>query len=141
MKTIEQYNEDERQTALQKSKDKVIAAINDAPMGLTISQIMSICKISVKTAKNILAVIDVKNQDGVYTTKKLHRLERVLDMAAPKKNLLEELKSQVITTTVIRKEVALSKEQLCELLCDLFDLSNIEFYDDGSVLLSEVGKA
>ncbi len=58
-------------SALQKSKDRVIEALNNDPFGLRIEQIMSICRISAKTAKNVLACIDTENDDGVYTLKNM----------------------------------------------------------------------
>lgn len=63
---LRRHNEN---TALQKSKEKVIEALNVEPMGLSIAQLMTICKLSIKTVKNILAVIDVDQEDGVFFLK------------------------------------------------------------------------
>ena len=54
------------QTALQKAKDKVIDALKNDPLGLSANQLMTVCRLSIKTVKNILAVIDVKEEHGVY---------------------------------------------------------------------------
>lgn len=54
------------QSDLQKAKSKVEEALSNDPMGLTIAQLMSVCRLSNKTVKNILAVINVQNDDGVY---------------------------------------------------------------------------
>ena len=54
------------QTALQKAKDKVIDALKNEPLGLSANQLMTVCRLSVKTVKNILAVIDVEEEHGVY---------------------------------------------------------------------------
>ncbi len=54
------------QTALQKAKDKVIDALKNDPLGLSANQLMTVCRLSIKTVKNILAVIDVEEEHGVY---------------------------------------------------------------------------
>ena len=124
------------------AKTKVIDLLQNEPVGLSISQIMSMCKISVKTAKNILSVIDVDCTDGVYVLKKSskppERLKEVLNMSKKENSILDSLKENIITTTIVRKEVVLSKDQLSILLTDLFNLKFIEYHDDGSVLLSEI---
>ncbi|MCW8040523.1 hypothetical protein [Acinetobacter entericus] len=63
---LKRHNEN---TALQKSKEKVIEALKHEPMGLSIAQLMTVCKLSIKTVKNILAVSDVDQEDGVYFLK------------------------------------------------------------------------
>ena len=54
------------QTALQKAKHKVIDALKNDPLGLSANQLMTVCRLSIKTVKNILAVIDVEEEHGVY---------------------------------------------------------------------------
>lgn len=141
-KELDKYMEQQASTALQKSKTKVIELLQNEPIGLSISQIMSMCKISVKTAKNILSVIDVDCTDGVYVLKKSskapERLKEVLTVSKKENNVLDSLKGNIVTTTIVRKEVVLSKDQLSILLTDLFGLKFVEYYDDGSVLLSEI---
>lgn len=56
----------EEQNALQKAKKKVIEALDKDPMGLSIAQLMTVCKLSIKTVKNILAVIDADQENGVF---------------------------------------------------------------------------
>ncbi len=63
---LRRFNEN---SALQKSKEKVLEALEHEPMGLSIAQLMTVCKLSIKTVKNILAVIDVAQEDGVYFLK------------------------------------------------------------------------
>lgn len=141
-KELDKYMEQQASTALQKSKTKVIELLQNEPIGLSISQIMSMCKISVKTAKNILSVIDVDCTDGVYILKKSskspERLKEVLTVSRKENNVLDSLKENIVTTTIVRKEVVLSKDQLSILLTDLFGLKFVEYHDDGSVLLSEI---
>lgn len=52
------------QTALQKAKDKVIDALKNDPLGLSANQLMTVCRLSIKTVKNILATIDVQEEYG-----------------------------------------------------------------------------
>lgn len=141
-KELDKYMEQQASTALQKSKTKVIELLQNEPIGLSISQIMSMCKISVKTAKNILSVIDVDCTDGAYVLKKSskapERLKEVLTVSKKENNVLDSLKENIVTTTIVRKEVVLSKDQLSILLTDLFGLKFVEYHDDGSVLLSEI---
>lgn len=141
-KELDKYMEQQASTALQKSKTKVIELLQNEPIGLSISQIMSMCKISVKTAKNILSVIDVDCTNGVYVLKKSskapERLKEVLTVSKKENNVLDSLKENIVTTTIVRKEVVLSKDQLSILLTDLFGLKFVEYHDDGSVLLSEI---
>ncbi|WP_278395401.1 hypothetical protein [Acinetobacter venetianus] len=65
---LKRHNE---MNSLQKSKDRVIEALNKDPFGLRIEQIMSICRISAKTAKNVLACLETENNEGVYTLKNM----------------------------------------------------------------------
>ena len=59
-------------------------------------------------------------------------------MSKKENNVLDSLKENIVTTTIVRKEVVLSKDQLSILLTDLFGLKFVEYHDDGSVLLSEI---
>lgn len=69
MTSLNEIKKLEEQNALQKSKNKVVEALRKESLGLSIAQIMTICKLSIKTVKNILAVLDVEQQDGVYFLK------------------------------------------------------------------------
>lgn len=63
------------QTALQKAKDKVIDALKNDPLGLSANQLMTVCRLSIKTVKNILATIDVQEEHGVYFLSGVARAE------------------------------------------------------------------
>ena len=65
------------QTALQKAKDKVIDALKNDPLGLSANQLMTVCRLSIKTVKNILATIDVQEEHGVYFLSGVARAEQV----------------------------------------------------------------
>lgn len=63
------------QTALQKAKDRVIDALKNDPLGLSANQLMTVCRLSIKTVKNILATIDVQEEHGVYFLSGVTRAE------------------------------------------------------------------
>lgn len=60
---LKRHNE---RDALQKARDKVVSALNNDPMGLSIAQLMSVCKLSIKTVKNILSTLETSEEDGVF---------------------------------------------------------------------------
>ena len=66
MSSAAEIKKHHEQTALQKAKDKVIEALRNDPLGLSVNQLMGVCRLSIKTVKNILSVIDVREEDGVY---------------------------------------------------------------------------
>jgi len=69
MSTINEIKKQEDAQRLQKAKNKVIAALEKDSLGLSIAQLMTICQLSIKTVKNVLAVIDVDQEDGVFFLK------------------------------------------------------------------------
>lgn len=52
--------------ALDKAKDKVFKALQNDPLGLSINQLMSVCRLSVKTVRAALGLIEVDEEQGVY---------------------------------------------------------------------------
>ena len=52
--------------AFLQAKDKITKALKDDPLGLSISQLMTICKLSIKTVKEVVMGADFKNEDGVF---------------------------------------------------------------------------
>lgn len=54
------------QATWEKHKSLVIDALNNDELGLSISQLATVCRLSVKTVKNILATIDVREEYGIY---------------------------------------------------------------------------
>ena len=53
--------------ALNKAKDKVFNAIKNDPLGLSISQLMGICRLSVKTVRAALELLEVEEHQGIYS--------------------------------------------------------------------------
>lgn len=69
MSSVKEIQKEENEQRLEKAKNKVIAALEKDPLGLSIAQLMTICQLSIKTVKNVLAVIDVDQEDGVFFLK------------------------------------------------------------------------
>lgn len=69
MSSVKDIQKEENEQRLQKAKNKVIAALEKDPLGLSIAQLMTICQLSIKTVKNVLAVIEVDQEDGVFFLK------------------------------------------------------------------------
>lgn len=57
----------EADSKLQKDKQKVMSALANDPVGLSISQLMTVCRLSNKTVKRILEEIEADNNAGVYS--------------------------------------------------------------------------
>ncbi|WP_151867669.1 hypothetical protein [Acinetobacter soli] len=69
MNSVAELKRFEADSKLQKDKQKVMSALANDPVGLSISQLMTVCRLSIKTVKNILSVIEVEQEDGVYFLK------------------------------------------------------------------------
>lgn len=69
MSSVKEIQKEENEQRLQKAKNKVIAALEKDPLGLSIAQLMTICQLSIKTVKNVLSVIEVNQEDGVFFLK------------------------------------------------------------------------
>ena len=75
MNSVRDFQKLEQDNALQKAKSRVIEVLSNEPFGLRIEQLTSMCRISAKTAKNILATIDVQEEHGVYSLSGATRAE------------------------------------------------------------------
>lgn len=69
MNSIADIKKFEEQRRLEKAKQKVVDALSKEPLGLSIAQLMTICQLSIKTVKNVLAVIKAEQEDGVFFLK------------------------------------------------------------------------
>lgn len=63
---LKRHNESQ---AFAQAKDKIVTAIQRDPLGLSINQIMTVCKLSVKTVKTILQDQCFESDNGVYFLK------------------------------------------------------------------------
>ncbi|RZG72445.1 hypothetical protein [Acinetobacter sp. WCHAc060025] len=60
---LKRHNESQ---AFEQAKDKVVNALKSDPLGLSISQLMTICRLSIKTVKDVLTGTDFKSEEGVF---------------------------------------------------------------------------
>jgi len=72
---------------LDKAKQKIINALNDAPTGLQIAQIMTICQLSNKTVREVLTDISAYKEDEAWYLPKALKTEN----AEPKVNTAEQI--------------------------------------------------
>lgn len=76
MNSVRDFQKLEQDNALQKAKSRVIEVLSNEPFGLRIEQLTSMCRISAKTAKNILNTMDgITFQDGMYMLNLPDRVE------------------------------------------------------------------
>lgn len=81
---LKRYNS---KNALDKAKQKIISALNDAPTGLQIAQIMTICQLSNKTVREVLTDISAYKEDDAWYLPKALKTEN----AEPKVNTAEQI--------------------------------------------------
>lgn len=148
MSSVKDIQKEENEQRLQKAKNKVIAALEKDPLGLSIAQLMTICQLSIKTVKNVLAVIDVDQEDGVFFLKGKPKVEiqnkpQVAPTAKPSApvkpseeptavniseaflNLLEDFHDG-LNKTGIQAVLKISDKQFSNLTCKLTQAKKIE---------------
>lgn len=81
---LKRYN---NKNALDKAKQKIISAINDAPTGLQIAQIMTICQLSNKTVREVLTDISAYKEDEAWYLPKALKAKN----AEPKVDTTEQI--------------------------------------------------
>lgn len=91
----------EDENKLQKDKQKVINALANDPVGLSISQLMTVCRLSIKTVKNILFVIEAEQEDGVYFLKNQPKPQLDSEISIKKEKLPKQFKSNTEITTEV----------------------------------------
>lgn len=81
---LKRYNS---KNALDKAKQKIISALNDAPTGLQIAQIMTICQLSNKTVREVLTDISAYKEDETWYLPKALKTKN----AEPKMDTTEQI--------------------------------------------------
>lgn len=69
MSSAVEFKQQHENEAFTKATEKVVSALSKEPLGLQISQIMTICRLSNKTVLNILKNIDVYQNTGFWILK------------------------------------------------------------------------
>lgn len=98
--------------ALNKNKTKITQALEADPIGLSISQLMTVCKLSIKTVRQVLVDIEAHEEDGVYYLKNCAKTlpETKPQEIKPTVIIQEKVKKNPITPTV--KPLSLKKRLL-----------------------------
>ncbi|ENV09503.1 hypothetical protein F966_02161 [Acinetobacter higginsii] len=92
--------------ALEKSIKLVSDALDKEPFGLEISQLMTVCRLSAKTTKNVLSIIKAHCEDGVWFLDAKRKQEsNTLITTLPAVNELPKLKVNAMPKTVDKTEV------------------------------------
>ncbi len=81
---LKRYNS---KNALDKAKQKIISALNDAPTGLQIAQIRTICQLSNKTVREVLTDISAYKEDEAWYLPKALKAKN----AEPKVDTTEQI--------------------------------------------------
>lgn len=133
----------EADSKLQKDKQKVMSALANDPVGLSISQLMTVCRLSNKTVKRILEEIQADNNAGVYS---LNSFEESVSTPTETKNETDETHSPQPTkvercgislyfTATMNKEkgkIEIGRTQLSQLLKQFFGMNKVEWcFEDG----------
>ncbi|MCH7338162.1 MULTISPECIES: hypothetical protein [Acinetobacter] len=91
--------------ALEKSIKLVSDALDKEPFGLEISQLMTVCRLSAKTTKNVLSIIKAHCEDGVWFLDAKRKQEsNTLITTLPAVNELPKLKVNAMPKTVDKTE-------------------------------------
>ena len=70
-----------------KAKNKVLQALNADPFGLTISQLMTVCRLSQKTLKQIIPTLNLEEENGVYKLSLSEKKKLPLESKAASENM------------------------------------------------------
>ncbi|MCK4088329.1 hypothetical protein HCY58_14920 [Acinetobacter radioresistens] len=102
---LKRYNS---KNALDKAKQKIISALNDAPTGLQIAQIMTICQLSNKTVREVLTDISAYQEDETWYLPKALKTNN----AEPKVDTAEQIaKHQTLDDLTPKASVVKRKTQ------------------------------
>lgn len=70
-----------------KAKNKVLQALNADPFGLTISQLMTVCRLSQKTLKQIIPTLNLEEENGIYKLSLSEKKKLPLESKASSENM------------------------------------------------------
>ncbi|WP_088458744.1 hypothetical protein [Acinetobacter soli] len=133
----------EADSKLQKDKHKVMSALANDPVGLSISQLMTVCRLSNKTVKRILEEIEADNNAGVYSlnsseesvTTPAETQNETIEAHSPQPTKVERCGISLYFTATVNKEkgkIEIGRTQLSQLLKQFFGMNKVEWcFEDG----------
>ncbi|WP_372404523.1 hypothetical protein ACDW34_06985 [Acinetobacter piscicola] len=89
--------------AFLQAKDKITKALEDDPLGLSISQLMTICKLSIKTVKEVVLGTDFKSEDGVFFLANKEKIQPEL-VNKPQEKVTKKVETVTDTTEKVTEK-------------------------------------
>lgn len=123
--------------SFEKAKAKVTEALEKDPLGLSISQLMTVCRLGIRTVKDVLASIDVSEEQGVYFLKnKPPKIESTREQAP-----VAKVKNEVPTEKPIERRIGLQSELLALLQKNKSGLTKSEILEKLGINNNQLSKA
>ncbi|MBJ8476599.1 hypothetical protein KTH93_11705 [Acinetobacter bereziniae] len=117
MTTAAELRTETEKLALDKAVKSVNDALANAPFGLEISQIMNNCRLSHKTTKKVLEMINAQNSNGVWSLDRQTQTDSKVEIKKPTENIKVK---PMTSTKEIKKEPQVLKVPYSKRLYDLF---------------------
>jgi len=131
---LKRYNDS---ASFNKAKAKITEALENDPLGLSVSQLMTVCRLGIKTVKEVLASIEASEEQGVYFIKsKPPKIE-----ATHKQAPVIEVKPDVIPEEPNKRRFGLQAELLALLQKNKDGLSRSEILEILEITEKQFGKA
>lgn len=132
----------EADSKLQKDKQKVMSALANDPVGLSISQLMTVCRLSNKTVKRILEEIEANNNAGVYSLNSSEESvstpaetqNETIETHSPQPTKVERCGISLYFTATMKEKgkIEIGRTQLSQLLKQFFGMNKVEWcFEDG----------
>lgn len=91
MNSAAEFKRHNDSASLEKAKNKIISALENDPPGLSVSQLMTVCRLGIKTVKEALATMDIDQEEGVYFLKnKTIEAEPIREQPVVVKNVTQD---------------------------------------------------
>mgnify|MGYP000408564274 CR=1 FL=1 len=141
METIKELNASRESQALEKAVNKVTEALKNEPLGLQISQIMTICQLSNKTVHKVLDEIKAHQTEGVWFLVEKNQVLARLDIKELNTKLQEAIayKQQAIENKNYALAIVEEKQSELSLAKKNYDRAN-SLYKTKSIPLAEFQK-
>lgn len=137
MNSAAEFKRQNDSASLEKAKNKIITALENDPLGLSVSQLMTVCRLGIKTVKEALATMDIDQEEGVYFLKnKTIEAKPIREQPAVAKN-----ETQDEPEDTGKRRVGLQSELLQLLQCNKDGLPRSIILETLDVTEKQFGKA
>ena len=112
---LKRYNNDQ---AFDQAKNKIMKALQNDPLGLSISQLMTTCKLSIKTVKAVVSGTEFQNEDGVFFLKDQGKYNPELATKPQEKvtTFIEKITTEPEKVTISDESVTTEPEKITTLV-------------------------